>query len=140
MTATRPNSRKARRNADVIDQAAATGMQIYGDIWAVPGAVLDQTIATGLRLKDAVKGKVKHLVRRNSVDLGRRSGLFGRATGPAIRRFPIAQRRRAWQGFINGRLPSATRNCNRWQRPVPRRCGFPCHNSRIGTHEAGIPR
>lgn len=65
MIATRPKSRR-KNGPDIVDQAAATGMQIYGDIWAVPSAILDQTIKTGLQFKDAVKGKVKHLVRRNS--------------------------------------------------------------------------
>lgn len=69
MTVTKPNSKKKfRTNPDIFDDIAATGMQIYGDIYAVPSAVLDQTIKTGLQFKDAVKGKVKHLVKRNSWD------------------------------------------------------------------------
>ena len=46
----------------MIDQAAAAGMQIYGDIFAIPSAVLDQTIKTALRAKDEVKGHAKQIL------------------------------------------------------------------------------
>ncbi len=76
MPATRSNSKvraqrklmlnsPRRRNADVVDQAAAAGMQIYGDIFAIPSAVLDQTIKTALRAKDAIKGHAKRILHRN---------------------------------------------------------------------------
>jgi len=60
MTATRSKSRK---NSDVVDQAAAAGMQIYGDIFAIPSAVLDQTIRTALQAKDAVKRHAGRLLK-----------------------------------------------------------------------------
>ena len=63
----RLESNPRRRNSDVIDDAAATGMQIYGDIWALPSAVLERTIKTGLQFKDALKHGAKHVIRRNSV-------------------------------------------------------------------------
>lgn len=44
-----------KRNKDVIDDAAETGMQISGSIFAVPSAVLEQTIKTALSAKDAAK-------------------------------------------------------------------------------------
>lgn len=71
MTATRPNSKRTPkrrvRNTDVVDDAAAAGMQIYGDIFAIPAAALDQSIKAALQAKDSLKGHVKRLVRRNSV-------------------------------------------------------------------------
>ena len=50
----------------MIDQAAAAGMQIYGDIFAIPSAVLDQTIKTALRAKDEVKGHAKQILHNPS--------------------------------------------------------------------------
>ena len=64
MPATRSNSTRnrrpasRRRNADVVDQAAAAGMQVYESLFAIPSAVLGQSIKTGLSLKDAVKKKL----------------------------------------------------------------------------------
>jgi hypothetical protein len=59
-------SRINRRNPDVIDDAAAAGMQIYGDIWALPSWVLEKTVSTALAAKDAVKKHVKRAL-KNSV-------------------------------------------------------------------------
>lgn len=46
------------KRGDVIDQAAAMGMEIYQGIFAIPSAVLDKTIATSLQAKDAVKRRL----------------------------------------------------------------------------------
>jgi len=48
-------SSSKRRNPDVIDQAAATGMEIANAIFSIPSAVLDQSIKTTLEGKDALK-------------------------------------------------------------------------------------
>lgn len=54
----RRRHRTRYNKGDVIDQAAATGMELYGDMWALPSAVLDQTIKTALGAKDALKRKL----------------------------------------------------------------------------------
>ena len=57
--ALRMNGKRIRvRRNDVIDEAAASGMQLYDTIWAVPGSILDETVKTGLSLKDAAKKAV----------------------------------------------------------------------------------
>ena len=56
------NSRINRRNPDVIDDAAAAGMQIYGDIWALPSWVLQKSVTTALAAKDAVKKHAKRIL------------------------------------------------------------------------------
>lgn len=50
---------RRRPNPDVIDQAVGTGLEIFNGIYAVPGAVFDESLATALQAKDALKKRLK---------------------------------------------------------------------------------
>lgn len=47
-----------RKNSDIIDQVAETGLDISGHIYEVPAAVFSEGLSTALELKDAVKHQV----------------------------------------------------------------------------------